>query len=405
MRNTKYEMPNTHVAIIATGSELMRGRSVDTHLGFFARRLETIGLEVGWHSTCGDDLDRIVGEIKLAAARADVVILSGGLGPTQDDLTRDAAAEAFHRPLVFHAAAWRAIRTRFRRFRIRMAAINRLQAFAPRGARLLPNPNGSAPGFALVADGVRFFALPGPPREMMPMFDRHVLTRLPRGRPLALWEAHTVGLPEGTVDEIVRPIVARHRDASYGTTVSHGTVNITVKNGARAGRAIAKALGDRLFMRPLAEEVAARLLKRRATVAIAESCTGGLIAHKLTQVAGVSAVLLEAVVAYSNASKVARLGVPAALIGRHGAVSEEVARAMAEGAARTSGASMGVATTGIAGPTGGSKAKPVGLVWHAVAYRGRTSVERRVFPGERAHVKERSANLALDMMRRILNSE
>jgi nicotinamide-nucleotide amidase len=390
------------IAVIATGSELMRGRAVDTHLGHFARRLETVGHKVLYHATCGDALDRVVDEIKLAAARADVVILSGGLGPTQDDLTREAAAEAFHRPLVFHADAWREIRARFRRFKIPLAAINRRQAFAPEGARLLPNPNGSAPGFALVADGVRFFALPGPPREMMPMFDRLVLPRIPGARAVPVWEARTTGLPEGTLDEIVEPIVKRFKRARYGTTVAHGTVNMSIvgADAMRAGRSVAKALGRNVFFRPLEEEVAALLMKRRVTIAIAESCTGGLVAHKLTQVAGVSAVLLEACVTYSNESKIARLGVPAEVIARHGAVSEECARAMAEGAARTGGAALGVATTGIAGPTGGSKAKPVGLVWHAVAYRGETRAVARVFPGERAHVKERAANLALDLVRR-----
>lgn len=396
--------PTPRIAVLSTGTELLRGRSVDTNLGTFARRLETAGLEVTFHSTCGDDLARLVDELKLAAARADVILVTGGLGPTEDDLTRPAVAEAFHRPLEFRAALWKGIRAQFRAFRIPMAPINRRQAFLPCGARALRNPNGSAPGFALGVDGVRLYALPGPPREMQPMFERHVFPGLPKPRRFRLWEARVHGLPEGSVDEIVRPVVARFRGASYGITASGGTVNLAVKaaNPVPVARALARVLGPRLFTRSLEEEVAALLLRTKRTLAVAESCTGGLIAHKLTQVPGVSAALLEACVTYTDASKVRRLGVPLGLLVRHGAVSPHVARAMAEGIARTTGADLGVATTGIAGPAGGSKRKPVGLVYHALAYRNRTLVERRVFPGNRAQIKERSAALALDMIRRAL---
>jgi nicotinamide-nucleotide amidase len=399
------------VAVLATGSELMRGRSIDTHLAYFARRLEAAGIEISHHSTSGDDLGRIVEEIRRAAEVSDVVLLTGGLGPTEDDFTRRAAAEAFGRPLVFVPSAWKSIRDRFRRYRIRMAGINRRQAFLPEGARLLPNPHGSAPGFAMEARGVRFFALPGPPREMHPMFERYVLPAIVRAFPargrFRLWEGKTFGLPEGTVDEIVRPIVARRRGATYGLTVTGGTVNLAVRveggSPEPLARALRKALG-RHFVGPhsLEATVAELLARKRKSIAIAESCTGGLIAHKLTEVPGISAALLEGCVAYSDASKTARLGVDPALLRRRGAVSAEVAAAMAEGMARTAGAEVGVATTGIAGPSGGSKKKPVGLVFHAVHYRGRTRVERRVFPGDRTYVKERAANLALDLVRRAL---
>ncbi len=400
-----------NLAVVSTGTELLRGRSIDTHLSLIASEVEVLGLEVTHHATCPDDLGRVVEEIRLASARAEIAILTGGLGPTEDDHTRRAAAEAFGRPLVFRAVAWRAIRARFRRYRIRMAAINRRQAFLPRGARLLPNPHGSAPGFEIESGGRLFFALPGPPREMLPMLRRYVIPRLVRTfgrRPgVRLWESKIFGLPEGTVDEIVRPIVARQRGATYGLSVSGGIVSVWVKveKGSSAGivRALRRKLGDRLIGdMTLAEAVAALLLRRRKTIAVAESCTGGLIVHKLTDCPGISRSLLEGWVCYSNASKTARLGVPADVIRRHGAVSGEVAAAMAEGAARNAGADVGVATTGIAGPSGGSRTKPVGLVWHAVHYRGRTRVERRVFPGDRAFVKERAAAFALDLVRRAL---
>jgi nicotinamide-nucleotide amidase len=404
-------MRASRVAVLSTGTELLRGRSVDTNLASIARALETIGLEVDYHATGPDDLDRLVEEIRLASARAEVVILTGGLGPTEDDFTRRAAAEAFERPLVFQPAAWNAIRSRFRRFRIPMASINRRQAFLPRAAGILPNPNGSAPGFAVESAGRFFFALPGPPREMIPMLQKRVLPRLAaafgnRAR-FRLWEGRVFGMPEGSVDEIVRPIVARRRGASYGLTVSGGTVNITLRVERGSPLPLVRALRRKLGLfligpKSLEETVGDLLLRKRQTIAIAESCTGGLISHKLTSVSGISAALLEGLVCYSNRSKTARLGVPAELIRRHGAVSPEVAAAMAEGIARTAGADAGIAVTGIAGPSGGSKKKPVGLVWHAVHYRGRTRVERRVFPGDRPAVKDRAANFALDLVRRAL---
>ncbi|HKS15877.1 MAG TPA: nicotinamide-nucleotide amidohydrolase family protein [Planctomycetota bacterium] len=396
------------VAVISTGTELLRGRNIDTHLSVIARELEPLGLEIGYHSTSPDDLDRVVEEIRLASARAGIVILTGGLGPTEDDYTRRAAAEAFGRPLEFQESLWTVIRGRFRRFRIPIAAINRRQAFLPRGAWTLPNPNGSAPGFGIESGGRLFFALPGPPQEMIPMLRRFVLPKVaPLGRRFTLWESKVYGMPEGDVDEIVMPIVARRSGASYGLSVSGGMVSVSVKfeRGAPGPtvRTLKKALGIHLLgPGNLAETVADLLLKKRRTIAVAESCTGGLIVNQLTNVPGISKSLLEGCICYSNASKTARLGVPAELIRRHGAVSREVASAMAEGAARTAGADVGVATTGIAGPSGGTRTKPVGLVWHAVHYRGRTRVERRVFPGDRLAVKVRATNLALDLVRRAL---
>ncbi len=389
------------VEVLSTGTELLRGRTVDTNAAWLGAQLEKAGLEVRHRQTVDDHPGRLVDALKLACARADIVLLTGGLGPTEDDYTRSVAEEAFHRPLVFRPALWKAIRQRFRNHRIRMAAINRRQAYVPEGSVVLPNPHGSAPGFAIRQDGVFFAAMPGPPREMMPMFLDHVLPRIRRKAPFEVWEAKAFGLPEGTVDEAVRRAVGAR--ATYGLTVRGGQVSISIRaEGSRRkktlhdlSRRVRAALGECLYGRDLPEEVARGLLRAGKTISVAESCTGGLIAHKLTEVPGVSEVLLEAAVTYSNDSKVRRLGVPPGLIRTHGAVSEEVARAMALGAARSSGASMGVAVTGIAGPSGGSKEKPVGLCCMAVD----GWVERRIFQGERSHVKERAAGFALNMVR------
>lgn len=392
------------VEILSSGSELLRGRGLDLHLGWFGRRLEAAGLEIRHHQTLADDRRRLVDGLKLAAARSDIVILTGGLGPTEDDHAREAAAKAFHRPLVFRASEWKRIRDRFRSVRRKMSANNRRQAFLPKGARLIPNPRGTAPGFLIRDGGVIFAALPGPPNEMHPMFLKGVLPALKVRRTFEVWEGRAYGIPEGTVDETVSRIVGR--SASYGLTVRQGQVNITIRGeGSRRkqilrtlARRVRAAFGDAFMERNLPEEVAHLLMDRGVTLAVAESCTGGLITHGLTEVPGVSSVLLEGVVTYSNASKTARLGVAPGLIRRHGAVSAEVARAMAAGVARSSGARLGAAVTGIAGPGGGSKEKPVGLCFMAVNGR----VERRVFPGIRADVKLRAANFTLNMIRQAL---
>jgi len=389
------------VEILSTGTELLRGRNVDTNAAWLAAECEKAGLEVRHHQTVDDDFGRLVDALKLAAARSDAILMTGGLGPTEDDYTRRAAEEAFHRPLKWRPDAWKAIQERFRKYGTPMAAINKRQAFIPEGATLLRNPHGSAPGFAMRASGIFLAAMPGPPRELYPMFLGQVLAKIRVRTDVEVWQGKSFGLPEGHVDEIVLKAVGDPK--AYGVTVKGGQVSVWIRAEGPRRKAflrkcsarVIRALGDCYYPEELARHVARRLGETGNTIAVAESCTGGLISHKLTEVPGVSAVLRESVVTYSNESKVKRLGVPEELIRRHGAVSEEVARAMALGVARTAGASIGVAVTGIAGPAGGSKRKPVGLCYLAVGDR----VERRVFSGERAHVKERAASFALNMVR------
>jgi nicotinamide-nucleotide amidase len=390
-----------NVEILSTGTELLRGKNVDTNAAWLAQQLSKEGLEVRHHQTVGDHFGRLVDAFKLAAARSDIVLLTGGLGPTEDDYTRPAAEEAFHRPLRYRAELWKRIEERFRKYGTKMAAINKRQAYVPTGATVLPNPHGTAPGFLLREGGVVFAAMPGPPREMQPMFRSHVLPRIRTRADFEVWEGNSFGVPEGTVDELVNGIVGKR--ATYGLTVRMGRVNISIRaEGPRRkklladlSRRVRAGLGTAFMDAELNVVVARELITTKTTLAVAESCTGGLIAHRLTEVPGVSEVLLEAVVTYSNESKVKRLGVDPALIAAHGAVSEEVARAMALGAARTSGAAIGMAVTGIAGPGGGSPRKPVGLCYMAVGDR----VESKVFSGDRSHVKERAAGHALNMLR------
>jgi nicotinamide-nucleotide amidase len=389
------------VEILSTGTELLRGKNVDSNAAWLAQQLGRAGLEVSYHQTVDDHFGRLVDAFKLAASRADLILLTGGLGPTEDDYTRTVAEEAFHRRLVYRPEIWKEIQERFRKHGTRMAAINKRQAFVPEGSTVLPNPNGTAPGFLMRVSDVVFVAMPGPPREMQPMFLDHVLPRVRRTGDFSVWQGYSYGIPEGTVDEIVKRIVGNR--ATYGLTARIGRVNISVRaEGSRRkqvlddlSRRIRAALGSCYMAGELNEVVGRKLIETKTTVAVAESCTGGLVSHRLTEVAGISAVLLESVVTYSNESKVRRLGVDEALIDEHGAVSEAVARAMALGVARTSGASIGVAVTGIAGPGGGSKRKPVGLCYMAVGDR----VESKVFSGDRSVIKERAAGYALNMLR------
>lgn len=394
-----------NVEILSTGTELLRGKNVDTNAAWLAQQLADAGLEVVHHQTVDDHFGRLVDALKLAASRSDLLLMTGGLGPTEDDYTRTAVEEAFHRPLAYRPDLWKKIEARFKKTGTRMAAINRRQAFLPEGATVLPNPHGTAPGFLLRDGPVTFVALPGPPREMQPMFRDHVLPRIRTRADFAVWSGNSFGIPEGTVDEIVNKIVGTR--ASYGLTVRLGRVNITIRaEGPRRkkvladlSRRVCAALGDCYMDAEVHEVVARKLIASKTTLAVAESCTGGLISHRLTEVPGISEVLRESVVTYSNESKVKRLGVDPGLIERHGAVSEEVARAMALGVARTSGAKVGVAVTGIAGPGGGSARKPTGLCYMAVNDR----VESKVFVGDRSHVKDRAAGYTLNMLRLWLN--
>lgn len=403
-----------NVEVISTGTELMRGQSVDTNLAHIARQLLPMGLEVRYHSTYGDVLEDLSGGIRSALRRAQVVILTGGLGPTEDDMTREAAAKALQRTLVFHAEEFSRIRARFGRLRVPMARINRRQAYLPAGAQIVPNPRGSAPGFICTSAGKFFVALPGVPSEMEIMLEQTVLPALAaRYRPEKDFEIRTFrvfGLPEGTVDEALLRMVRRHRGLEYGITVRGGMVTFSFKASGHEGERILNRLSEVARRRfgsallgdgntTLEGEVARLLREGDTSIALAESCTGGEVASRLTDISGISKALLEALVVYSNPSKSKRLLVPQGLIQSTGAVSKEVACAMAEGVVRTSGATIGAATTGVAGPTGGTSEKPVGLVFIAVHGRGKTEVRRFSFPPERLTVKDRAASWTLNMLR------
>ena len=401
--------------VLSIGRELVGGLSLDTHSRDIARDLSAFGIEVVRHVTVDDKVAAIAGAMCRAADEADVIVASGGLGPTQDDCTRHALAEAMGEQLVenedatAHLQRWATARGRT------VSRANRVQTLLPRGARVLPNPVGTAVGIDARLAGARIFCIPGVPVEMRTMLDEQVLPQLSRsagGRVMMVRTVRTFGLRESVVGEKLSDLMAPGRRPHVGTAVHSGIIDVHVyASGARdeAETLVAadvSTVRDRLGIAVFAEghgaleeAVAVLLVERRATVAIAESCTGGLVAAKLVNVPGMSDHLVEGVVAYANASKVRTLGVDEALITEHGAVSEAVARAMAEGVRKRPAADLALGITGVAGPGGGTREKPVGTVWMALADSGGTEAARHFLMGDRAEIRERAAYCALNMLR------
>lgn len=413
-----------HAEIIAVGSELLTSAKVDTNSLYITARLNEIGIAVAAKAVVGDDRAQLASFLRQAAARADVVVVTGGLGPTEDDVTRDAAADAFGLELEEDPGIVQVIRARFESRGLAMPEINRRQAQVPRGARVLLNSRGTAPGLWIDHPAGRLLLVPGPPGEMRPMVDEWCAAEGPAlagGVCLATRVLKVANRAESHVDEIAQPVYTRWRGAQVpiSTTILAAPGQIELHLTATASRrgdaeaALARAaeeLVSRLGMdvftttgQSLEEVVGEQLIAAGATIAVGESCTGGLIASRLTDVPGSSTYMLAAVVAYSNAAKSAMLDVPAPLIDAHGAVSGVVAVAMADGARLRFGASIGVGITGIAGPGGGTPEKPVGTVFVAVSSEGRPAhVRSYQLRGGRAQIKFQASQAALDQVRRLL---
>ena len=411
-------------AIIAVGSELLTPEKTDTNSLYITQVLNELGIAVAFKSIVGDNREELRAHIAHALSRHRVLILTGGLGPTDDDLTREAVAAHLGLPLEEDAAIIEGIEKRFAARGWKMPAVNRRQAQVPRGASVLQNPNGTAPGLWIEHDGAVIALVPGPPREMKPMIDGDVRARL---QPLAgQTRLHkrlirVSGKGESAVEEIVQPIYSAWTKeqpaiettvlASLGQVELHLSLQSTDAGAAtgRLDRAVADlsaALGKDVVSTTgeSLEEVVGRMLKARGWwVAFAESCTGGLATSRLTDVPGSSEYVERSIVAYSNRAKIELLDVPEPLIKEHGAVSEPVAQAMAAGIRKRAGVDVGVGITGIAGPGGGTEQKPVGTVCIAVAAADHAPVVRTFkFPGGREVVKGMSANWAIDMLRRCL---
>lgn len=408
-------------AILAAGSELLLLGRADTNSPYIAAQLGRRGIAVGFTSVVTDEHDDLTAALRHALSRADLVVCTGGLGPTDDDRTRDVVADVLGLAMHEDAAVVAAIRERFGRRGLTMPEINRRQALVPAGGSVVPNTRGTAPGLWIPAGERAVLLLPGPPREMMPMLDEALRAHVgPRfGGGVAIQRAIVLaGRSESWVDEKAQPIYGPWRDDAVPITTtilaSLGSVELHLSAygsdaaalGARLDAAqatLVAAFGDDVVNtdgRSLEASLGTLLTARGWTVAVAESCTGGLVTARLTDVPGSSAYVDRSVVSYSNASKSALLGVPSALIETHGAVSEPVAAAMADGLRARSGVTVTVAVTGIAGPGGGTAEKPVGLVCFAVSGPDGTEVKTSRFTGDRAVVRALAATTALDLVRR-----
>lgn len=403
--------------VVSTGEELIRGRILDTNAAFLATELERHGFEMRRIVVVGDDPEQVRNELARAATECRLILLTGGLGPTADDRTRGAIAEVAGRPLVEDEGARRHVEQRIRGFGREPEQKQFTQALFPEGSVVIPNPNGTACGFACQAGKAWIVAMPGVPGEMYPMFHDSVLPfALDKLAPAEHVRAATVRIfrmPESVADSRIADMSDQHRNPYVGITVSEGVISISVRahapDAAEAQRLVdadmavlRERFGDLVFGTgdaTLADAVAEQLDRCDATLAVAESVTGGQISDMLVAIPGISRRFLAGIVAYANEAKCTQLGVPADLIERHGAVSAEVAEAMARGACEATGARLGIGTTGIAGPAGGSDAKPVGLVYVAVCLDGKTRVAQHKFRGNRNRIRDWAAKEALNMAR------
>ena len=405
--------------IIATGSEMLTPTRTDTNSLWLTEKLNAIGIEVKRKTIVGDDDERMEQALRDALGRAGLVITTGGLGPTEDDVTRGAVARAVGREMVLDEAIVTNIKAKFASFGREMPESNKKQAYVIAGAETLPNPNGSAPGMFLEHEGTLVALLPGPPREMKPMFEQSVAPRLTEkagGVCVVRRVLRVVGLGESALDELIAPIYTTY--ANPQTTILFNRAEIEVNLTAQsptpeaaealldelAGK-IAEKLGPAVFSLrgETMEAIVAQLLTAQGrTLALAESCTGGLIAERLTEIPGSSAFFLEGIVAYSNEAKTRSLNVPTELIAEHGAVSGPVAEAMAVGARAQAGADFAVSVTGIAGPGGGTPEKPVGLVYVGLADAQSVTHHKLQLPGDRHLVRWRASQGALELLRRRL---
>jgi nicotinamide-nucleotide amidase len=404
------------VEVINTGTELLLGNVINTHLKLFAEAIFPLGLRIDRQVTVPDGTP-IRDALAETFGRAEIVLITGGLGPTTDDVTRDIVAELLGLEMFEDEEVMQAITARFARRNLSMSARNRLQAMRPREATVLHNPNGTAPGLYLPAmperNSPHLFLLPGPPRELRPMFHDTVLpileSILPSRPPVEMRSWRVAGLGESRVEELVGEALLA-LDLELGYCARPGEVDLRVIGTPevldRAQEIVLAKLGEHIVssdQRALEQVIVELLAERRETIATAESCTGGFLAHRLTNVPGASAVFVEGFVTYANEAKTRALGVEPALLEAHGAVSREVARAMAEGARRASGAEHALATTGIAGPGGGTDEKPVGTVFIALATKlGETIVLKQRFPTDREAFKYLTTQTALDLLRRCL---
>ncbi len=409
------------VELLIVGYEILRGDRRDAHLEYLGRRLLDIGVRIGRVHVCGDETGEIAAVVRERRRRTRMLVVTGGLGPTHDDVTREGVARGLGLPLEFDADEWQRIQEYFERHGRKASESNRRQAMFPGGATVVGNTRGTAPGFAVDADGCLVVVLPGPPPEFRTMADAHLIPAAAElfGRPAALTRVYrTMGIGESQMSTLLDSLVSRYDEFTLASLPHIAGVDLIVRakpqagpSPTLAGRADAlesdlrNGLGNKIYATgdESLESVVGRMLAQRgATIAVAESLTGGLLGKRLTDIPGSSRYVLAGVVAYSNRSKVDLLGVSEASLAAHGAVSETVCREMADGLRARTGATYALATTGIAGPTGGTAEKPVGLCYYGATWQEGSDIRYRAFPGTRPDVRERVVWASLFLLYELL---
>jgi len=402
--------------IITIGDEIIQGEILDSNSAYIGDRLSGLGIEVAFKTSVGDDLKRITEAIKLSLERVDLVIATGGLGPTNDDLTKKGIVKAFKRNLVFHEDILKKVEEGFKKRGIEMPKINQNQALLPQGAKALSNQYGSAPGI-FIQEGKRlFFALPGVPLEMKTIFENEILPFLKSksSKKFTLQKVlRTTGIVESAIYEKIEPILKFKSPVKIGFLPGFSGVDLKLRIISESDdlahkiileieQKVREILNEYIYGidQETLEEVLGKLLQnKKKTISVAESCTGGLIGAKFTNVSGSSNYFINGVITYSNEAKIELLKIPKEIIEKYGAVSEQVAILMAEGVKKISNTDYGLSATGIAGPTGGTEEKPVGLVYIGLAHENDSFAKKFVFGGDRQAVRERTAQAALNLVR------
>ena len=406
-------------SIVSIGNEVLSGQTVDTNAAYLSGKLLSISIPVVSSYTASDVIDSIVRALKLASGDADVVLVTGGLGPTDDDLTRQAFAEFLGVELRLESELLQKIKKFFAGRNLQMPAKNEIQAYIPAGAKALMNNLGTASGILAEVRGKLLVAMPGVPSEMEQMFEESVLPELKklalgsRQGGMVIKKLKCFGAGESTIGELLGGLIQRGRNPLINCTVEHGVVTLhiiaTAKDKDKAQQMAEKdekllrdTLGELVYgtgEQTLAEVVGQKLAQRKKTIAVAESCTGGTLAKLLTDVPGASRYFTNGWVTYSNKAKTSELGIPVDVIEKYGAVSEQIARAMAQYARKRAGTAFAIGITGIAGPTGGSEQKPVGLVYISIDSSIGCETKRFIMPGDRDSIRLRAAQTALNMLR------
>lgn len=405
--------------IVAVGSEMLTPQRLDTNSLYLTAELNNLGVEVVTKYVIGDHLERLRDAVRHATAKSEILIISGGLGPTEDDLTREAVADALGRKLLFNQEICDALEQRFARLNRKMAEVNKRQAFVIEGATILPNDRGTAPGQWVEESGAVVMLLPGPPHELKAMFERQCIPRLARLVPQLVIRTiclRVAGMGESDLDQLIAPVYKKYQNPVTTILAAAGDIQVHLRarcaTEAEANELLAEVagpvellLGDRVYSRngdPLETVVGDMLRTNHATVSVAESCTGGMLGERFTSVAGSSAYFVGGFITYSDEMKIEMLGVAPELLQEHGAVSKPVAEAMAVGARRRTGSTYALAITGVAGPAGGDDAVPVGTTFMAVADSEGAQVLQRQFIGDRTRIRNFASQLALDLLRRRL---